>query len=362
MLGFPAAFDPLVPPEALIFLGAGPWSALSALAIGAPIVVLAVFALFGSARGRLGAFTAWAVALLCLTASAASVSFPVATGGDALITPFPGPLVSGMVLALLAAALLGADELLVRRDASLPSGRPAPVVRVLLIAGSVVLAVGPLTSLGAWTVPQLVQAADAEAAALTLSDAPDALSTAPDGGPAASTDFGTTILVRPGAERTLPATAADRGTGPDRTRTLVLTISGKDGDGVTAALMRGGGTTHDSLSQLNSAAGLSGDGSSPQLRADDAATAALRRTAAILVGGTGADPRAELGRFGIGYVVLRQSDTAAELLAERLNAVPGLAAVGDTPSGWRVARGACGFAGRDGGRRRAERPGEDPRR
>ncbi len=184
------------------------------------------------------------------------------------------------------------------------------------------LAAGPLTSLGAWAAPHLVQAANAEEAV-----------PAPPGTPAVRTGLGTDVLLRPGAERTLPATAADRGVGPDRTSTLVLSTDPNNGDGVSAALMRGGGTTLDSLSQLHPAAGLSWTGETSRPR-DDAATAALRSTAALLVGDTGADPRPELRRFGVGYVVLQQSDTAAELLAERLDAVPGLAAVGITPSGW----------------------------
>ncbi len=351
LLGFPVAFDPLVPPEALEFLGSGPWALVPVLLIGAPPVVLAVFALFGPTSGRPGALAAWALALLCLSVSAASLSFPVATSGTALIPPFTGPLVSGVVLFLLAAALVGADSLLVPRDPR-PTGKPAPAVRALLLAGSMVLAAGPLTSLGLWTVPQLAQAADAEAVGLSLPDAPDtgiapepatSSGSATGDGPAESTDFGTGILVHPGAERILPATAADRGTGPDRTRTLVLTIggnngnngnNGSNGDGVAAALMRGGGTTLDASSQLNSTVGLSGSGTTPQIRPDDAATASLRDAAAMVVSGTGADPRAELRRFGVGHVVLQQSDTAADLLAEQLDAVPGLVAVGKTPSGW----------------------------
>ncbi|MBG6217251.1 GT2 family glycosyltransferase [Arthrobacter sp. CAN_A6] len=343
LLGFPVAFDPLVQPEALEFLGPGFWALVPVLVIGAPPVVLAVFALFGSVRGRPGAYAAWALALLCLIVSAVYLSFPGTAGGTALIPPFSGPLVSGIALFLLAAALVGADGLLARRDADRSSGTPAPAVRALVLAVSVVLAAGPLTSLGLWILPQSAQVAGTAAVALTPSDAPDSATSsdtaaradeASGDSPGESTDFGTAVLVHPVAERILPATAADRGTGPDRTRTLVLTIDGSNGEGVAAMLMRGGGTTLDTMSPLNSPAGLSGDGAAPQFRPDDAADDALRGAVAMLVGGTGADPRAELRRFGVGHVVLQQSDTAAELLAEQLDAAPGLTAVGKTPSGW----------------------------
>ncbi|MBG6182815.1 hypothetical protein IWX65_000762 [Arthrobacter sp. CAN_A214] len=337
LLGFPVAFDPLVPPKALEFLGSGPWALVPVLVIGAPPVVLAVFALFGSVRGRPGAYAAWALALLCLIVSAVSLSFPGTAGGTALIPPFSGPLVSGIVLFLLAAALVGADGLLVRRDTDRSSGKPAPAVRALVLAGSVVLAAGPLTSLGLWILPQPAQVVDTEAVALTPSSAADAAAgadTASGDSQGEGTDFGTAVLVHPVAERILPATAADRGTGPDRARTLVLAIDGSNGEGVAAMLMRGAGTTLDALSPLNSPAGSSGVGAAPQFRPGDAAAAALRGAVAMLVGGTGADARAELRRFGVGYVVLQQSDTAAELLAEQLDAAPGLTAVGKTPSGW----------------------------
>ncbi|MGX9901901.1 hypothetical protein ACW0JT_22450 [Arthrobacter sp. SA17] len=46
------------------------------------------------------------------------------------------------------------------------------------------------------------------------------------------------------------------------------------------------------------------------------------------------DPRPELEQLGVGFVVLRAADTAAQLTASRMDAVPGLVTVGQTDVGW----------------------------
>ncbi|NKX50091.1 hypothetical protein HER39_05805 [Arthrobacter deserti] len=50
--------------------------------------------------------------------------------------------------------------------------------------------------------------------------------------------------------------------------------------------------------------------------------------------GTGVGPPPGLTRLGVGFVVVRGGDTGAELLANRIDGVPGLAPVGRTDSGW----------------------------
>jgi hypothetical protein len=55
---------------------------------------------------------------------------------------------------------------------------------------------------------------------------------------------------------------------------------------------------------------------------------------ATLVAGQGVDPRTDLEQLGAGFVVLRAADTAAQLTASRMDAVPGLIAVGQTDVGW----------------------------
>ena len=144
--------------------------------------------------------------------------------------------------------------------------------------------------------------------------------------------LGTPRLVGPTAPRTLPATAVDRGEGPEQTRTLLISTS-EDGT-YGATLMRGGGTTLDSLSTIASARDILGSPGQESVRDDDEVTAALRTTVATLVAARGVDPRPELERLGVGFVVLRAADTAAQLTASRMDAVPGLAAVGPTDSGW----------------------------
>jgi hypothetical protein len=144
--------------------------------------------------------------------------------------------------------------------------------------------------------------------------------------------LGTPRLVEATGQRILPATAIDRGTGPEQTRTLL--ISTRDDGTYDASLMRGAGTTLDSLSAIASARNILGTPGSETVRDDDAVTAAVRRVVATLVAGQGVDPRTDLEQLGAGFVVLRAADTAAQLTASRMDAVPGLIAVGQTDVGW----------------------------
>jgi hypothetical protein len=138
--------------------------------------------------------------------------------------------------------------------------------------------------------------------------------------------------VEPAAGRSLPATAIDRGAGPEQTRTLLLS-TGDDGT-FNAALMRGSGTTLDSLSAIATARNITGAPGAEEVREDDDVTTAVRRVVATLVAGQGVDPRPDLEQLGVGFVVLRSADTAAQLTASRMDAVPGLVAVGQTDVGW----------------------------
>ena len=144
--------------------------------------------------------------------------------------------------------------------------------------------------------------------------------------------LGTPRLVEASNARSLPATAVDRGTGPEQTRTLLLSTA-EDGT-FNASLMRGAGTTLDSLSAIASARNIIGAPGAEEVRGDDDVTAAVRRVVATLVAGQGVDPRADLEQLGVGFVVLRAADTAAQLTASRMDAVPGLVAVGQTDVGW----------------------------
>ncbi|WP_461171002.1 glycosyltransferase family 2 protein [Arthrobacter sp. Z1-15] len=325
LLGFPAAFDIHGSLPAVEFLPAGPWPLVLALVIGAPVVALAASALFAGPRAA-PARLAWILSIGALLLSWGSAFVATGAAPDALVTPFPGPLVSAAVFLQLCAALLAGDTLLARRktacrsadgstgtsgvtsaarDSRTPGSRTARPVTVLL---GILLALGPAASLALWTIP-LAGSGEAVAGA-----------------------NGTGFLVGPAAERTLPATAADKGGSDERIRTLLLHTDANDD--VTAALMRNGGTTLDSMSAIYAARAVTGPVNGEELAADDDAAADLRRAVAVITAGTGVDPRGELSRLGVGYVVLQESDTSAELLAGKMDSVPGLTPVGQTESGW----------------------------
>ncbi|MHA7141994.1 glycosyltransferase [Arthrobacter sp. Sr33] len=329
LLGYPVAFEPLAPLAALPFLPDGPWALLVALLVGGPAILLAVAALFIPGRGTAMALGLWLLGLGALVLTTVLSFVAVSVGSSALITPFTGPLVSVLMLAIAAAAVIGGDKAIsahqlrtarrARADATAPRRRTGPA----LVAAAVLLALGPAVSLALWAVPS---PADSVAAATTDPAAGASDSDLP------GTRFGADLLVAASTERTLPATAADRGNSSERTKSLVLNVDGSNN--VSAALMRSGGTTLDQLSQLYSARGLYGPLGSADLREDDEATAAIRSTVAVIVAGSGYDPREELSQLGVGFVVLQQSDSAAEVLAGQIDSVPGLVAVGNTNSGW----------------------------
>ena len=317
LLGFPTAFDPAAPLQVAEFLPAGPWPLILALVIGAPVVVLSMASLFAGTRTALARF-AWLLSVLALLLSWLSAFVATGATPDALVTPFPGPLVSATVFLQLGAALLTADAMLARRG-STKKGRvdaaatvsPGRKVRPVAVLLGVLLALGPAASLALWSVPLAIGSTSASGTADVI---------------------GSRFLVESAAERTLPATAADKGGSEERTRTLLLRTDANDD--VTAALMRNGGTTLDSMSAIYAARTITGPVNEEVLAGDDDAAADLRRAVAIMTAGNGVDPRSELTRLGVGYVVLQQSDTSAELLAGKMDSVPGLTPVGQTASGW----------------------------
>ncbi|WDF34830.1 glycosyltransferase family 2 protein [Arthrobacter agilis] len=328
LLGFPVAFDPLVPLTTTHALGQGPWALVAALVIGGPLVLLAVTALF-LPRGRSAAVRVfWLLGAAALLLGAAAPLLPVAATSTSLVTPFTGPIVSVITLCLLAAALSG----LPGRTEAAPEfpGRRARL-RVLRVAGGAVLALGPLVSLAVWVTPELSDPPAVAAEPFVLPGSP--VEEAPEATPA--TSFGTAVELSAAAARPLPATAADRGSGPDGTRTLVISVD--DADNVSASLVRGAGTTLDALNPLYAASRLQ-PGTHVMRQEDGESTRMLRTGVAVIVGATGADPRPDLRELGVGFVVLRQAEAAGDFLSARIDSVPGLAPVGDTDAGrlWRV--------------------------
>ncbi|MGF9664294.1 glycosyltransferase family 2 protein [Arthrobacter crystallopoietes] len=314
LMGFPVEFDAGAGLSAFGLVeswAAAPWALLFALLTAVPMLVLAAAGPLLPGPGRGVARLAWLGVAATLAASWLSAMVATGIAPGTMVTPFTGPFVSLALFLLAVAALIGADRWLDRLD-GLGRTRQGAYRAVAAIA-VVVLAAGPVLNLAHWLLPQLIQEETVAAEGRRL------------------TDFGTGMLVAPSGERILPATATDRGMSAERARTLVL---GTEGGEVSAAVMHSGGTTMDQLSSIYAARPITGGLLDPARREDDGAAAATRDTVAVLAAASGADPREELARLGVGFVVLQQSDTAAELLARKIDSVPGLAAVGRTDAGW----------------------------
>jgi len=294
---------------------AAPWALLLALLIGLPVLLLAVAALFLPGRPPRIARALWTAALLLLAGGWLGSQVATGVSAEVLVTPFTGPAVSAAACALLGAALIGGAGLLDSADraADAVTGRKV-LIRGAAVTAMVLLLAGPVAGLTVWTAQNVLPQA------------------APAAGTAGTDSLGATRLVQPAEPRTLPATAIDRGEGPEQSRTLIIS-TGENGT-FDAALMRGAGTTLDSLSTIAAARPIMGGTGQETVRDDDAVVASLRNVVATVVAGQGVDPRAELERLGVGFVVLRAADTAAQLTASRMDAVPGLVAVGKTDVGW----------------------------
>ncbi|MFJ4208681.1 glycosyltransferase family 2 protein [Paenarthrobacter sp. NPDC089675] len=299
--------------------GAVPWALLVALVVAVPVLVLAVVALFLPGKRTSLARVFWVVALAILASNWLVGHVATGTNNDVLVGPFTGPAVSAAGLLLLGAAMVGADRLFAApRLAADKPRRKFPLRSVASGITLVLLLAGPLAGMGLWVAQNVLQPSSETAETSTPAQS--------------SGSLGPVRLVRPVESDTLPATAVDRGVGPERTRTLVIT-SGEQGV-FTSSLMRGAGTTLDSLSTIASARSITGAPGREEIVTDDAATASLRRAVATIVASTGVDPRADLEQLGAGFVVLKAADSSAQLTASRIDAVPGLVAVGQTDAGW----------------------------
>lgn len=309
LLGFPAQISA---DSALLGMGSlsdstvATWVAV--ILIGAPVVILALISLLLPLRRAGLVRTFWLLALLALAAAYGSNFLAVAVGADSLVTPFNGPAVSLAAFALLGAALLGFDAVHRRAFVSHPGGTGARSgSKVTAVVLSFILVAAPVASLGLWSMQK-------------LADNP--------GTPGLT---GTT-LVGPAPSSAIPATAADRGLGPEGSRTIVLEV--QPDASVQASLVQGDGTTLDALSSIALAERITGAPGKETLTEPDAASSMLRETVAAMMAKSGIDPRANLTALGVGFVVVRHGDTAAELLASELEAVPGLDTVGPTNAGW----------------------------
>ena len=319
LLGQPLEFGPDGGLSGLPFFADGtlPWASLLAFLVAVPVLLLAVAGLCLPGQRTGVARLLWVIATIALAGGWLAGNVAAGINANTMVTAFPGPAVSAAAFAFLGAALLGAEQLLGRADRAAATGTKHKLtLRSATALGTVLLVAGPLAGMTAWSAQNLLRTS-----AVT--------SQAPAG---AGAPLGTPRLVEAAGRRILPATAIDRGTGPEQTRTLL--ISTRDDGTYDASLMRGAGTTLDSLSAIASARNILGAPGSEAVRDDDEVTAAVRRVVATLVAGQGVDPRTDLEQLGAGFVVLRAADTAAQLTASRMDAVPGLIAVGQTDVGW----------------------------
>ncbi len=323
LLGQPLAFDVDAGLTGLTLFGPGamPWALLLALLVSAPILILAVTALFLPGKRTALARVFWLAALTILASGWLVGHVATGVNNNVIVGPFTGPAVSAAGILLLGAAVIGADKIFAApRRMPDSQSRRLPLRAIASGLALTLLVAGPLAGMGAWAVQNILQPSPAPG----VTAAPNAA------GPTSS--LGSPRQVWPVDSATLPATAVDRGQGPERTRTLVIT-SGEQG-AFTSSLMRGAGTTLDGLSTIASARTIIGAPGREEIATDDAATASLRRAVATIVASTGVDPRADLEQLGAGFVVLKAADNAAQLTASRIDAVPGLVAVGQTDAGW----------------------------
>ncbi|MBW4096202.1 MAG: glycosyltransferase family 2 protein [Acidobacteria bacterium] len=319
--------------------GGFPWAMTLVMIVAAPLVVLAIIGAILPGRGGVFARIAWVVAALGLVTAYFAGTFATAAVGSALVTPFVGPVVSAVFLMLLLAAVRSLDALhsmAQTRSDAMAAGLHSNTSRAIRgVAGvlAALLIIAPLVSLTVFTARSMIagNSTPQNQLAASVSGQSTTVSAAVTAG-----QYGAPFQVQPNPPATLPATASDRGTGPEHTRTLVLTVQ-PDGT-ISAALMRADGTTEDSLSAVASAYTVVGDPGAETIASPDGVVTDIRTAVAAIVSHAGVDPRATLARLGVGFVVLKNGDTAAELLASQINSVPGLGTVGPTEAGalWRV--------------------------
>ncbi|MGI5375907.1 glycosyltransferase family 2 protein [Streptomyces sp. CA-251387] len=254
--------------SALDLLGAGPGGPGTVNGLMLIGVVLAALAALMRSERQFGIWTAWAVALVGLVFAALSNSFTWAG---------PATLVYG--IALLAAALLGADGAR-SRVAEQSFGWRQPVAALIAFAA----AAGPLLVAAGW----MIRGAD---------------------GPLERRD-----------PVQVPAFVAEDASNRDQARTLVL--DSESPAQVGYMLVRGSGA------RLGDA----------ELAAADGENAKLDKIVANLVAGSGADQADQLGAFAVRYVLVHKG--APREVARVLDATPGLQRLSEQNGSalWRVDR------------------------
>lgn len=177
-------------------LSADFWALRLALLIGAPLLVIAVLAMLAAGRRAL-VITCGLIALGLVGYSALVGRLAAGTAGGEVVGAYTGPLVSALALCLIASAISGLQ--VTHRSSSALGGVFSPVASTLLVLA--IFAAGVF-----WAAPRLMPATELTDKTITAVNDEQ-------------------VLIRPGAVRTLPATAADLGMGPAASRTLVLSSS-----------------------------------------------------------------------------------------------------------------------------------------
>ncbi len=314
LLGWPA--DPLSTAGALTSPYGG--AVVATVVAAAVLLVVAAVALARGGRAGSAARTGWVLLGLGVATAVAAVLLGTRVGGAAA-GAWPAAGTSLGLLGLLAAALAGTAT--GDGPGGDGRGRRDPLRRRLLAGTAVALVLLPVAGLGTWVLARTAGPGDL----------------AGSGGLVAAPD--------------LPAVAADAAASPRRTRTLVLSETGRS---VTWTLADTGAP---SMTAASAAVRQDPDGA-PSGPAD----AAVARTVAALASSQ-ADAGSLLGDLGIGYVLLQgdATDGLAEdgtprddvaLTDTTLDAAPGLTRAGETDDArlWRVvaAPPADSTAGTDG--------------
>lgn len=299
-----------LPPE----LGDDFWSLRMALLLGAPLLVIALLALLAVGRRGL-VLTAGLTSCGLLGYSALAAR---ATTGDVageLVPANIGPVVSALALCLIAAGL-SALHTSPAAESSL-GGIFAPVATTLLILAIFASAV-------LWAAPRLLPNSTLDEKTVTAVNSQE-------------------VLIQPGQTRSLPATAADQGTGPANLRTLVLNST--PGGGLTAEIVSGSGKT---LDKVRTAAevddlpllatdipGLTDPEQPPQPASElDRTQERLAELLAALVIPGSDEVSPLMAELGIGYVLVEQGTA----LSRAADTSEGLVPVGETGFGnlWRL--------------------------
>lgn len=336
LLGFPEAFAADSGLLALPWLdsavpgGAGfPWALVAALVIGVPVLLAALTGAFMT--GRIGVQARIGLGFSLFGLGGTALAPLIATSLDdrgQLVTVFTGPFTSTVLLGVLVAAVAGLNGLLGRHRSDGALGRRIGPLRrtgVVVLSGLAVCSLALTATV--WAIPRLAPGTALDPA---VAHALESRTADGEAEPVLST-LGTGSVLASSPARLLPATAADQGTSALAARTVVLE---RRADELQVSLATGAGPALDRLSAGWTARSLTGSLRGPTAATPDRADEQLRSLAAQLVSGANADPRPTLEDFGAGFVVLRDPDGGELGTAASIDAVPGLAPVGLTDSGW----------------------------